>query len=285
MKWRITLEDPSGKVSSASSEQPFWKHVYSQKTISDYNRPTLYNPPSKNKSLRGQILKGIQSQSQNATALKKISNTALTSDPNHAASSSKVGFNDLGASCNRKKRSHTTSTANENVKRPKAIDFDESEECSQGDMLDPDDVPDELEEDLSGPKKVIHIRVDQIRLHVKMMSHMVQQKGVKKILVTWLKRGHPKKQASYPYNGGREPEKKPGYDKLNPGKNTAPPYWPKQDDWKNPNSDCCRHKEPDHVKKWGTFYFVSLPVRIVTNKGQRAHLSLLPSLVQHRRGF
>ena len=139
------------------------------------------------------------------------------------------------------------------MKRPKASDFDESKACIQGEMLDPDDVPDEPEEELPGSKKVISIRVDEIRPYLRTMSHMIQQKGIKKILVTWLKRGHPKKQANFPYNGGLSPESRPGYDNLNPGKDTAPPYWPKQDDWRNPKSNCCRHKETDHVKKWGMF--------------------------------
>ena len=97
------------------------------------------------------------------------------------------------------------------------------------------------------------IRVDEIGGYFRVMAQMIQQMGCKKILVAWLKVGHPKKQGTYPYNGGGEKNAKIylDYDKFNPGKHSAPRYWLQQDDWRNPKGADCRHREPDHIKKWG----------------------------------
>ena len=87
----------------------------------------------------------------------------------------------------------------------------------------------------------------------------LQQKGLKRILKLWLGKSHPKKQAEFPYNGGREQEKKrkskdPDYEESNPGRLTAPDYWYSQEDCsadKNHNGTGVRHKEPDHLLKHG----------------------------------
>lgn len=102
-------------------------------------------------------------------------------------------------------------------------------------------------------KRYVKVPVDQIQHYYRLMFMELRQKGCNKLLVTWLRSAHPKKQASNPYNGGAGADRLPGYDKLNKGRDTVPEYWLHQDDWRNPASTGCRHREPDHIKKWGTY--------------------------------
>ena len=150
-----------------------------------------------------------------------------------------------------RKRNHTASIPDQPVKKPKAIDFDDSDGSSQSDADDPNDVPDESDDDYDVEFKPTCIKIEDIWSQFRGMAHLIQQKGCKKVLVAWLKVGHPKKQGNNPYNGGSKAKERPNYDKLNPGKHTAPIYWLQQDDWRNPQGADCRHREPDHVKKWG----------------------------------
>ncbi|KAL9640898.1 MAG: hypothetical protein Q9204_000518 [Flavoplaca sp. TL-2023a] len=75
---------------------------------------------------------------------------------------------------------------------------------------------------------------------------------MKKVLKSWVKVKHPKKQSLNPYNGGKTREdqeqekRKRGQVDPNPGKLTAPDWWPRQDGWPYTG---CRHKEPDHLRK------------------------------------
>lgn len=77
---------------------------------------------------------------------------------------------------------------------------------------------------------------------------------MKKVLKSWVKVKHPKKQSLNPYNGGKTREdqeqekRKRGQVDPNPGRLTAPDWWPTQDGWPNTG---CRHKEPDHLRKQG----------------------------------
>ena len=78
---------------------------------------------------------------------------------------------------------------------------------------------------------------------------------MKKVLKSWVRVKHPKKQSHNPYNGGKtredqEKEKRQrGKVDPNPGRLTAPDWWPTQDGWPLTG---CRHKEPDHLRKQGT---------------------------------
>ena len=130
----------------------------------------------------------------------------------------------------------------------------EDELAPENEDSDSDDVPDEPDDDFEGVgRHSLKVRVDQIQYYYRLMFMELRQKGCKKILVTWLKAAHPKKQASNPYNGGAGADRLPGYDKSNKGRDTVPPYWLHQDDWKDSRSSGCRHREPDHTKKWGEY--------------------------------
>ena len=104
------------------------------------------------------------------------------------------------------------------------------------------------------------VRADQIEHFTKVVFRFgIQQKGCKKVLQYWVKKCHPKKQATHPYNGGQKPR---WTDEENKGEFTAPPYWPSQKDWRNAReSNGCRHKEPDHLKKPGWFWNLFLLVQ------------------------
>lgn len=78
---------------------------------------------------------------------------------------------------------------------------------------------------------------------------------LKDLLKAWIRLLEPRKQWSYPYigiNSARDRRAESGQqavDNENPGEFTAPPWWPKQDGWRNGTG--CRHKEPDHLYKPG----------------------------------
>ena len=151
----------------------------------------------------------------------------------------------------------------------------ERSECRQADIID--DIQDQKHEedgdeedasqdlsDVEGECLVEHrrhpVRADQIEHFIKVVFRFgIQQKGCKKVLQYWVKKCHPKKQASHPYNGGQKPR---WTDEENKGEFTAPPYWPSQKDWRNAGkAKSCRHKEPDHLKKPGRFWNLFLLVQ------------------------
>lgn len=75
------------------------------------------------------------------------------------------------------------------------------------------------------------------------------QLACKDILRAWIKKGHPNKQTSNPYNGGptkRESMHKHGFG----GAIKAPGYWPSYEGWREGLG--CRHLEPDHLWKKGS---------------------------------
>ena len=109
----------------------------------------------------------------------------------------------------------------------------------------------ELNENRRAAFDRVQVNVGDIGAKYKDMFKLLRQKGCKKIVQAWLRRAHHQKQSLYPYNGGSDAESHPDYDPDNRGKHTAPPYWPSQDDWRNPEGSGCRHKEPDHQKKHG----------------------------------
>lgn len=121
-----------------------------------------------------------------------------------------------------------------------------------------EDISDE-EDDFRGSTKVTtDIRADDLgrKEVLKTLLLMLQQRGCRKVVGAWLKSGHQKKQAEFPFNGGMKAKTYADYDAENPGAHTAPPYWPNQEGWKDANSgknqwNACRHKETDHIKRPG----------------------------------
>ncbi|KAI4254371.1 MAG: hypothetical protein LQ352_003131 [Teloschistes flavicans] len=97
------------------------------------------------------------------------------------------------------------------------------------------------------------------------LDHIGQTQG-KKILKEWVKLREQKKQSRYPYNGGlvkaalnKERAKNNEPVDQNPGRDTAPPWWPNQDGYQQGRG--CRHKEADHVKKPERLYLMPLMLR------------------------
>ncbi|KAL8772635.1 MAG: hypothetical protein Q9209_002296 [Squamulea sp. 1 TL-2023] len=80
----------------------------------------------------------------------------------------------------------------------------------------------------------------------------IGQLMIKKVLRAWVKLKLIKKQSTNPYNGGKNrkvqarEQQEFGVIDRNPGRLTAPDWWPQQDGWPNTG---CRHKEPDHLRK------------------------------------
>lgn len=72
----------------------------------------------------------------------------------------------------------------------------------------------------------------------------LQQIPCKSIAKDWIKAIEPKKQAQFPYNGGkggREPGSAEDVSSnKGAGDKTRPPWWP---------TDGCPHREPDHIHK------------------------------------
>lgn len=107
------------------------------------------------------------------------------------------------------------------------------------------------EEDFSGVAfDLTRVRVADVEKTYEDIFRKLQQRGLKQIIKAWLRRCHSSKQASFPYNGGKDASSYPDYDPQNPGKRTAPDYWPEQSDWDKGTG--CRHREPDHIFKKGT---------------------------------
>lgn len=125
------------------------------------------------------------------------------------------------------------------------------------------------------------IRVSEIRGTMVDILKKLQQKGLKQVLKAMLRKCHPQKQATFPYNGGKLQEQKrikrdPEYDDRNPGLHTAPDYWLHQDDWKPDHGHVptgCRHREPDHIYKPGESY-VPLLLGLLTSPSERINLTM-----------
>ena len=109
----------------------------------------------------------------------------------------------------------------------------------------------EEEEDFPGVKfEVTPVRVDSLHEVYFDIFKKLQQKGLKHVIKAWIRACHPAKQGSFPYNGGKV-KGEFGWDPENPGRATAPDYWPSQYGWKEDRG--CRHKEPDHLHKPGKY--------------------------------
>ena len=139
-------------------------------------------------------------------------------------------------------------------------DIQDQKHGEDGDEEDPSQDSNDVEGECLVEHRRHPVRADQVEHFTKVVFRFgIQQKGCKKVLQYWLRKCHPKKQATHPYNGGQ----KHGWDdEENKGEHTAPPYWPKQKGWLHAEENkSCRHKEPDHLKKGGWFLKLSLLVQ------------------------
>ena len=78
----------------------------------------------------------------------------------------------------------------------------------------------------------------------------IKQKACREIAKAWVKTVHPKKQATNPYNGGKDAgalglvkKSKEAHDLK------KPKWWPVREEWW-PEGEECLHVEPDHQPKW-----------------------------------
>ncbi len=118
------------------------------------------------------------------------------------------------------------------------------------------DAADELDGVLDGQEGEEYcsqpIKVANLQAYFVTAFKMLGQLGCKDIAKAWIKMGHPKKQTTHPYNGGKtkkESLRRFGFE----GALRTPHYWPPWERWR----DCegCRHREPDHIKKPGPYAF------------------------------
>lgn len=88
---------------------------------------------------------------------------------------------------------------------------------------------------------------DEVVHFLKMRFTQIQQLATKVIAKAWIKAICPKKQANFPYVDSNpradqsQKRRRPRHD----GPPRIPLFWP--------DVDLCRHKEPDHTRKTGTF--------------------------------
>ena len=100
------------------------------------------------------------------------------------------------------------------------------------------------------PKEVVIGRQETLRFFYRNRFWCIQQKACREIAKAWIATVHPKKQATNPYNGGKEREKLG----LRPKSKEAyelrkPIWWPTRENWWPADKEC-RHIEPDHQLKW-----------------------------------
>ena len=77
---------------------------------------------------------------------------------------------------------------------------------------------------------------------------MIGQLGCRDIAKAWIRKCHPKKQTSNPYNGKGTKDQSESLHGFK-GALTVPDYWPSQEGWKGGRG--CRHIEPDHLFRHG----------------------------------
>lgn len=114
-----------------------------------------------------------------------------------------------------------------------------------------DSSDDESEENWSNHGNMqitLHIANEDEVIHfLKMRFTQIQQLATKVIAKAWIKAICPKKQANFPYvDSNPRPDqsqkrRRPRHD----GAPRIPLFWP--------DVELCRHKEPDHTRKTGTF--------------------------------
>ena len=155
-----------------------------------------------------------------------------------------------------------------------------------GDNSDSEDEIDELE----GAETETHqMRIgDAYLFYYEIAFRVINQLACKDIGKAWIKVGHPRKQTTHPYNGGKKYGKygsersKAEYGYI--GHFTRPDYWPSDEGWQDPKNNACRHKEPDHVKKPGQSVCGLAPNPALTSNLER--LILLVHLLRSQfKGF
>ena len=117
------------------------------------------------------------------------------------------------------------------------------------------DAEDELDAVLIDDKAVTeqHIEVDRLKDdYYSVAFRLIGQLGCKDLVKAWIKKCHPKKQTSNPYNGGKSKSRSMALYGFG-GAYKVPDYWPPQEGWDLKDAEGCRHKEPDHIKKPGLF--------------------------------
>ncbi|KAL8764210.1 MAG: hypothetical protein Q9184_000179 [Pyrenodesmia sp. 2 TL-2023] len=121
-----------------------------------------------------------------------------------------------------------------------------SEAFSLADASDDSDSEDENPWGLVSEEDAEDIRLgdtERITAFIRQTADYLGQLLLKTILKLMIKMYEPGKQTRFPYNGGDRRSDDP----ANPGRDTAPPWWPEQANWKGGFG--CRHREPDHVFK------------------------------------
>ena len=113
------------------------------------------------------------------------------------------------------------------------------------------DFEDKDEEIEGAETEMQQIRYDEIHLWYEKVFRSLKQVCCKDILRAWIRHAHPNKQTHNPYNGGKH--------KANikrsmrwfeyEGHYSKPDYWLDDRGWKNGHG--VRHKEPDHLDKFG----------------------------------
>jgi hypothetical protein len=93
---------------------------------------------------------------------------------------------------------------------------------------------------------------DEVVHFLKMRFTQIQQLATKVIAKAWIKAICPKKQANFPYvdSNPRADQSQKRRRPRRDGPPRIPLFWP--------DVELCRHKEPDHTRKTGAFFRMSL---------------------------
>ncbi|KAL8736830.1 MAG: hypothetical protein Q9181_002294 [Wetmoreana brouardii] len=160
------------------------------------------------------------------------------------------------------------------------FEFDGEHVCDSDESDDDDDGEPLLEEAFET------VRVDskgKIAEYYRKAFAQIGQLQLKTLLKAWIKLRQPRKQTENPYNGRKsKPEQarhkqQSGFVDDNPGRDTAPDWWPMQDGWRNGKG--CRHKEPDHTKKPERLILAPILLRFTGRPGHPANFTV-PHLKQ-----
>ncbi|KAL8700941.1 MAG: hypothetical protein Q9201_005179 [Fulgogasparrea decipioides] len=152
---------------------------------------------------------------------------------------------------------------------------DGEQDCDSDDSDDDDDGKPLLEEAFET------VRVDskeKIAEYYRKAFAQIGQLLLKKLLKAWIKLRQPRKQSENPYNGRKsKPEQarrrqQSGFIDDNPGRDTAPDWWPVQDGW--PVGKGCRHREPDHTKKPERLFLAPILLRFTGRPGHPAYFTV-----------
>lgn len=162
---------------------------------------------------------------------------------------------------------------------------------SQGELLEDVDYEEDFELDVIDEFEGVQTELKQLRIDslddwYDFAFRSMSQLALKDIAKAWIRTCVPRKQSCWPYNGGhRAAESLASFPRTNyRGHYTRPDWWPSDEGWNDPDGATgCRHREPDHIKKLGTYVFSTHMSTLLTHIPER--LILVKHLLRYGHQF